>query len=151
MRFRAGDRVRVRRAGDDGLPFHQYGFVGGVAGPDGPAMVLLDDELGPVPIPLHDIEPIEVTTLELCLPDTDLCHDGALRRGLVAMWQAEAEQAGLALEQVVPMGDGVRDDVGSWALAELWAGGERFVLRASLLAHDPECLHVRATPYHWDS
>jgi hypothetical protein len=151
MKFRVGDRVKVRLEGDDGLPLVQYGFVGGVATPDGPALVLLDDELGSEVVPLCDIEPIEVTTLELCLPGTDLCGDNALRRGLVVMWQAEAEQAGLAVENVVPMGDGVLDDVGSWALAELWAGGERFVLRASMLANDPDMVHVRAVPHsHWD-
>jgi len=143
--------VRVRRTSEDGLPLVQYGFVGGVAGPDGPAMVLLDDELGPEVVALADIEAIGVTTLELRLAGTDLCQDSALRRGLVAMWQAEAEQAGLAVEGLVPMGDGVRDDVGSWALAELHAGGERFVLRASVIVDDPGMVHVRATPHpHWD-
>jgi len=128
-----------------------YGFVDEVAGPDGPAVVLLDDELGPVMVPLHELEPIEVTTLELCLPGTDLCQDSALRRGLVAMWQAEADQAGIAVEHLVPIGDGVCDNLGSWALADLSAGGERFVLRASLIMHDPGMVHVRATPHtHWD-
>jgi hypothetical protein len=141
----------VRRTGDDGLPLSQYGFVGGVAGPDGPAIVLLDDELGPEVVPFCDIEAIEVTTLELCLPGMDLCKDGALRRGLVGMWQAEADQAGIAVERVELMGDGVRDDVGSWALAELRAGGERFVLRASVVVDDPGMVRVRATPHsHWD-
>ena len=152
MKFRAGDRVRVRREGDDGLPQFCYGFIGSLAGPSGPATVLLDDELGPAVVVLTDIESIEVTTVELCLPGNDLCHDGALRRGLVAMWQAEADQAGLAVEDLVAKGDGVRDDVGSWALAELRAGGERFVLRASLVGTDPDMVHVRAVPYsHWDS
>jgi len=151
VRFRTGDRVRVRRETEDGLPLFQYGFVGGVAAPDGPAIVLLDDELGPEVVPFEDIQPIEVTTLELCLPGLDLCHDAALRRGLVAMWQAEAEQAGLAIECLEPMGDGVRDDVGSWALAQLQAGGERFVLRACLEMTEPQTVHVRATAHHWDS
>jgi hypothetical protein len=151
MRFRTGDRVRVTRTGDDGFPLVQYGFIDGLATPEGPALVLLDDEVGDVVVELGDLEAIEVTTLELRLPGPDLCQNGDLRRGLVAMWQAEADDAGIDVERLVPMGDGVRDDVGSWALAELSAGGERFVLRASLLLDDPGTVHVRATPHsHWD-
>lgn len=150
MTFRAGDRVRVRRTGDDGLPLYQYGFVGGIASPEGPALVMLDDELGPEVVPLEDLQTIAVTTLDLCLHGTDLYDDAALRRGLVAMWHAEADQAGIAVENLVIMGEGVRDDIGSWALAELSAGGERFVLRASVLANDPDMVHVRAVPHHWD-
>ncbi len=141
----------MRRTSDDGFPLMHYGFVGGLVGPEGPVMVLLDDELGTELVQLDEIESIEVTTLELCLPGTDLCQDSALRRGLVAMWQAEADQAGIAVEHLVPMGDGVCDDLGSWALADLSAGGERFVLRASLIVNDPGMVHVRATPHtHWD-
>jgi hypothetical protein len=141
----------VRQETDDGLPLYRYGFVGGIAAPDGPAQVFLDDELGEVTVPLSDLEVIEMTTLELCLPGVDLCQDAALRRGLVAMWQAEADQAGLAIEEVTPLGDGVRDDVGSWALAELRAAGDRFVLRASVGPVDPQMVRVRACPRHWDS
>jgi hypothetical protein len=151
VKFRTGDRVRVRRETEDGLPLYCYGFVGALAGPDGPVTVLLDDELGPEIVPLSELQPIGVTTLELCLPGLDLCHDAELRRGLVAMWQAEADQAGLAIEHLEPMGDGVRDDVGSWALAQLHAGGERFVLRACVEMNEPQSVHVRATPHHWDS
>jgi hypothetical protein len=151
VRFRTGDRVRLTRTGDDGFPLVSYGFIGGIARPDGPAMVLLDDEVGHVVAEFDDLELIEVSTLELRLPGPDLCQNRELRRGLVAMWQAEADAAGFAVEHVVPLGDGVRDDVGSWALAELSAGGERFVLRASLLMDDPGTVHVRATPHsHWD-
>jgi hypothetical protein len=149
--LRDGDRVRVKVVADDGFPSYRYGFVGGLVGPNGPATVLLDDELGPELVPLHHVEPVEVTTLDLELPGLDLCQDAALRRGLVAMWQAEAETAGLAVERVVPMGDGVRDDVGSWALAELTAGGERFVLRASSGGPDGGVIHVRASAHpHWE-
>ena len=150
MNFRAGDRVRVRRTGDDGLPLFRYGFVGGIATPEGPAIVMLDDELGPEVVPIDDLETIGVTTLELCLHGMDLYNDAGLRRGLVAMWHAEADQAGIAVENLIMMGEGVRDDIGSWALAELCAGGERFVLRASVLANDPDMVHVRAVPHHWD-
>ena len=55
-------------------------------------------ELGAEIVDFDDLETIEVTTLELCLPGPDLCCDVALRRGLVAMWQAEAELAGLELK-----------------------------------------------------
>lgn len=150
MNFRAGDRVRVRCTGDDGLPLFQYGFVDCIDGPRGPAIVLLDDELGAKVVAVDDLEHIAVTTLELCLHGMDLYHDAGLRRGLVAMWHAEADQAGIAVENLVLMGEGVRDDIGSWALAELCAGGERFVLRASVLANDPDMVHVRAVPHHWD-
>ena len=42
MTFSPGDRIRYECTGDDGLPLVRYGFVGGVAGSDGPVVVLLD-------------------------------------------------------------------------------------------------------------
>ena len=44
--FSFGDRVRWNTTGDDGWPLIRYGFVRSMAGPEGPAIVMLDGELG---------------------------------------------------------------------------------------------------------
>jgi hypothetical protein len=51
-------------------------------------------------------------------------HDPALRRGLVALWHAEADSAGIDVDSLHALGDGLRDSSESWALAELVAGLE---------------------------
>ena len=40
MTLSPGDRIRYECTGDDGLPLVRYGFVGGVAGSDGPVVVI---------------------------------------------------------------------------------------------------------------
>ena len=98
MTFGLGDRVRWATMGDDGLPLVRYGFVGGVAGERGPVMVMLDGELSGDVIDLDQLEPVSITNVELHLDGPDLIDDPELRRGLVHLWQAEAEQAGLDVD-----------------------------------------------------
>ncbi len=150
-RFRPGDRIRLATTGDDGFPLVRYGFIGGVAGSAGPVVVMLDGELGGDIVDLADVEGVMVTTVELRLAGTDLVDDPELRRGLVALWHAEADSAGLDVDSLHPIGDGMRDSSDSWALAELVAGGEHYVVRAVSLPGEPDIVRVRADPANfWD-
>jgi hypothetical protein len=153
MNLGAGDRVRVTSDGDDGLPLVRYGFIGGIAGPHGPVMVMLDGEIGSAVVELCDVQAVSITTVELCLTGDDLMDDPDLRRGLVGLWSAEADSAGLDVDSLHALGDGtgLRDSSDSWALAELTAGGESYVVRAFHLPNEPETVRVRADrPNRWD-
>jgi hypothetical protein len=151
MSLRPGDRIRVEEVGDDGFPTIRYGFVGGLAGRDGPVVVMLDGELGGDICDLSQVRPVSVTTVELSLSGTDLVAEPDLRRGLLALWQAEADTAGLAVDAVHPLGDGLRDSSDSWVLAELTTGGEQSVVRAVQLPNEPDVVRIRADrPNRWD-
>lgn len=131
MSFAPGDRVRHESVDGDGLPLVHYGFVDEVRD-DGTVVVLLDVELGCVPLPVDELVQVEVTTVELLLDGRDLVDDPELRRGLISLWRAEADDAGLGIEAVHPLDrcEGRCNQQERWCLAELEAGGERYVLRA---------------------
>ncbi len=139
--------------GDDGLPLVRYGFVGGVSSAAiGPVAVsvMLDGELGVQEFDLRNVELVTVTTLELTLRGLDLIEDPSLRRGLVAMWRAEAEQAGLDVDGLHPFGEGVLESTDRWALGEVQTGGNSYVLRATAAQHDSDVVSVRADrPLAW--
>ena len=144
-RFQHGDRVRVETIGDDGLPLVRYGFVGGLVGERGPVVVMLDGDLkNDTIVDRSEIKPVTITNLELRLQGTDLLDDPALRQGLVNLWSAEAEEAGLAIGTLTCIGAGVRDSREGYALAELFAGGEQYVLRAMRESNGSEYVRVRA-------
>jgi hypothetical protein len=147
--------VRVETTGDDGFPVVKYGFVGGLTGSSehsGPIVVMLDGELGGDVIDPCCVQPVSITNVELRLTGDDLMTEPALRRGLVALWHAEADSAGLDVDALHPLGDGLRDSSDSWALAELMAGGEQYVVRAFCLPHEPDVVRVRADrPNRWDA
>jgi hypothetical protein len=154
MTFRPGDRVRVETIGDDGLPVVRYGFVGGLAAPvglhsDQGVSVMLDGVLAAAVIPRSRLQVLSVTNVEFSLSGSDLMSDRLLRRGLVGLWQAEADSAGIDVGGLQPLGDGLRDSSDSWALAEMVAGGERYVVRAFQLPGDPDTVHVRADLNRW--
>jgi len=143
--FQPGDRVRWLTIGDDGLPLTRYGFVGGVNGDASRVAVMLDGELkGDRVISLEELVPVEITTVELRLEGNDLLNDPSLRQGLVNLWWAEADQAGLEIRDITPLGTGVRDVGDSYALAELRAAGQAWVLRAAPDAAAPDTICVRA-------
>ena len=144
MNFSPGDRIRYECEGDDGLPLVRYGFIGGVAGQGGPVVVMLDGELGGDVVNVADVQHVTVTTVELRLHGTDLVDDPELRRGLVSLWHAEADTAGLDIDALHSIGDGECDAPGGWCLAELLTGGERYVLRAERCTVDPEMVRVHA-------
>jgi hypothetical protein len=166
--FQHGDRVRVQSTGDDGFPLIRYGFVGGAAGDGEPVVVMLDDELrGSMVVDLSQIQPVTVTTVELRLDGSDLLHDPALRQGLVNLWHAEAEQAGLEIDSIHPihsgpigsspidsahMRSGARDSSEGYALAELVTGGEHYVLRAVCEPNESDVVRVRADRHtRWET
>ncbi len=144
MTFGLGDRVRWATTGDDGLPLVRYGFVGGVAGESGPVMVMLDGELNGDVVDLEQLEPVTITNVELQLDGPDLIDDPNLRRGLVHLWQAEAEQAGLDVDSMERLGAGQQLPDQSWSLAALTSGGERYVVRAMRHDLDPQVVRIRA-------
>ena len=152
MMYRPGDRVRFETTGDDGWPLIRYGFVGGVSGNGGPIVVMLDGELTGDVVNRSELQPVSITSIELCLRGADLIDDPDLRKGLVALWHAEADTAGLDVDSLHPLGDGLRDSNDSWALAELVAGGEQYVVRAFRLPNEPDIVRVRADrPNRWDT
>ncbi len=144
MTLNPGDRVRYECTGDDGLPLVRYGFVGGLSGHGGPVVVMLDGELGGDVVNLDDLQPVTVLTVELILHGTDLLDEPELRRGLVSLWHAEADTAGLDIDALEVLGDGRCDDGGLWCLAELHSGDERYVLRAMRCDREPDTVRVRA-------
>ncbi len=67
-----------------------------------------------------------------------------LRQGLVNLWVAEAETAGLEIASLHCIGTGVRDSSDGYALAELSSGGEQYVLRATCAPTTTKSVMVRA-------
>jgi len=137
-----GDRVRVSQLGDGGIPEVRYGWVEQVD--QLLATVLFDGELRTETVHLGTVQPVEVTTVQLVLPGRDLLDDIELRRGLVKMWQAEADLAGLAVDALVPFGDGSLLSIDRYALGEVTAGSDSYVLVAGLSPTDHPTVCVRA-------
>ncbi len=147
MTMQPGDRVRWLTTDDHGLPITRYGFVGGVNGDESRVAVMLDGELkGDTVIEFDQLAPVTITNVELRLDGADLLDDPSLRQGLVNLWTAEADQAGLEIREVSPLGTGVREAGDCFALAELRAAGKQWVLKAlpDDARHDTIC--VRANP-----
>jgi hypothetical protein len=140
--FQPGDRVRWESLGDDGFPVVRYGFVGGSNGDRSRVAVMLDGELkGDTVVDLDQLEPVTITNIELRLHGADLLSEQNLRQGLVNLWAAEADQAGLevrSLEYLGPQGWGTSSD--GCALAELRSGGQHYILRATIPVEDTICV-----------
>ncbi len=162
MRLNTGDRVRVRRTDGDGIDHMVYGYLDRIDHEKGYAFVFVDDELRASHCVLGDVDPVEIITVEVRFDSSELClalaHNPPLRRGLVFMWQAEAELAGISVERLEFLGDdgnGLHDHVDSWALASLMAGGEQFWLRMWTRVPTPDSpdgfVRVCAEPQHWES
>ena len=130
--YRHGDRIRYATTDGDGFPIVRYGFIGGVTDANGPVVVMLDGELGGDVVELDKIEPVHICNVTLRLDGSDLIEDPSLRPGLVNLWQAEAEDAGLQIAAIHPIesGVGLRDSSEGYALAELTAAGDQYTLRA---------------------
>ena len=150
MTFQAGDRVRWQSTGDDGLPLIRYGFVGYYDG-NGHVTVMLDGDLtGDTVVDLSQLAAVSITSVELCLSGADLLDDPSLRQGLVNLWSAEVDEAGLEIRALERLGTGVKESDDGFALAQLWAGSEQYVLRASR-DDTGETVVVRAdAPRIWD-
>ncbi|MEM1334253.1 MAG: hypothetical protein AAGG08_12425 [Actinomycetota bacterium] len=129
----------------------RYGFVGDTRDDDGPVVVMLDGELGGDLVALHEIQPVHICNVTLHLAGSDLLDDPGLRQGLVSLWQAEAEEAGIQIGALHPIGTGVRDSSEGYALAELSSGGEQYVLRATASAMGSDAISVHADrPNRWE-
>ncbi len=98
--------------------------------------MMLDGELkGNILVHMDDIALVSITNIELRLTGCDLLEDPAMRQGLVHLWSAEADQAGLDVGSVryvssesstftsVPFG-------GAVPLAEVNSGGQQYLLAA---------------------
>src|SRR5690606_37370868 len=110
MMLQPGDRVRWETVDPDGFPVVRYGFVGGSNGDGSKVAVMLDGDLkGDRVVDLHQLEPVTITSVELRLEGADLLDDPSLRQGLVNLWTAEADQAGLEIRSIDCLGTGVRD------------------------------------------
>lgn len=145
--FEPGDRVRWLTTGDDGFPLIRYGFVGGTNGDHTRVAVMLDGELkGNHVISLDELAPVEITTVELRLHGADLLDDPSLRQGLVNLWSAEADQAGLEIDAIGPLEFEPCEGDDCYDLAELRAAGQAWVLHALRDEHAPGTICVRANP-----
>lgn len=151
MRFETGDRVVQKLLDDDGLPRTRYGTVGGVLTPGGPIVVMFDDVLGGDILEADQVELVLITTIELQLDGVDLAADPDLRQGLAAMWLAELERSGLAVDSHFLLGAGLRDSSDTWALAEVNAHGATYIVRVHTDPNSPGVVRVRADqPNRWD-
>ncbi|MFK7917134.1 MAG: hypothetical protein AB8G14_03570 [Ilumatobacter sp.] len=149
--FNHGDRVRHETIGDDGFPLVRYGFVGGQTHGDGPVVVMLDGELGGDVVDLCTLQPVDISTVTLTLSGSDLLDDLLLREGLVKLWHAEAEDAGLQIAGLHPVETGLslRDTSEGVALAELVTADEQYVLRATRCNGDDAVVIAASRPNRW--
>lgn len=130
--FNHGDRIRYATTGDDGFPLVRYGFVGGQTHDSGPVVVMLDGELGGDVVDLDQIEPVHISNVTLRLTGTDLLGDEQLRHGLVSLWRAEADEAGLQIGAIKALeNDGQAASTACYTLAQVRAAGEYYLLRAT--------------------
>ncbi len=149
MSYQPGDRVRWDTTADDGLPLVRYGFVGSAGAGDGRVTVMFDGDLkSTVMVPIDDIALVSITTVELRLTGCDLLDDPAMRQGLVHLWSAEADQAGLDVgavtfvtsDSITSTTNGHADSV---PLAQVHSGGQQYLLHAR--PHPPiDTIFVRA-------
>ncbi len=144
MTFQPGDRVRWQTTGEDGLPLVRYGFVGaGVH--NGEVRVMFDGQLkSNTLLPADDIAHVHVTNIELRVTGIDLLADPAMCQGLVHLWSAEADEAGLDLGPIRLLPHHTRGDTMPVPLAHVEAGGVHYVLQACPARDDMVC--VRAAP-----
>lgn len=143
MMFEHGDRVRCTTTGDDGLPLVRYGFVRSMLSETGPVVVMFDGEISTEIVETVTVVSVSITSIELQLDGSDLLDDPDLRRGLMPLWQAEAESAGLDVDSVIAH-DARQETAHCWSLASLMSGGEHYVLRALRVTDNPDVVHVRA-------
>lgn len=129
MNYESGDRVRVERLGDDGLPLVRYGFVSGQNVGGGPVAVMLDGELHPKVFATAAVRLVTLTNVELRLAGNDLLDEPSLRHGLLALWQAEVDNAGLVIEEIARVECTCWHEY-EWPLAELLSCGDRYLLLA---------------------
>ncbi len=129
--FRQGDRVRYATTDDNGFELVRYGFVGAVSAL-GAVIVLFDDELGGDAVNADQLELVDICSVTLKLTGSDLLDDPILRPGLVNLWRAEADDAGLEISDLHPIEVDVseRDATGEMRLANITTADHQYTLRA---------------------
>lgn len=142
--FNHGDRIRYATTDDDGFPVVRYGFVGGVADDAGPIVIMLDGEIKGDVVEANTIEPVHISNVSLTLGGIDLLDDPNLRQGLLNLWIAEAETAGLQIGSMQAMGSGIPHDGNGYTLAELSSAGEPYELRVHPCLSDLEAITIHA-------
>ena len=80
-------------------------------------------------VDLAELEPVHISNVTLKLVCADLLEDPESRHGLVNLWRAEAEEAGLQIAASEPA-DGRLDDREGYLLATITAAGEDYLLCA---------------------
>ena len=102
-------------------------------------------------VDLDTIEQVSICNVTLKLEGSDLLDDPSLRPGLINLWQAEAEDAGLQIAAVHPLqtGIGLRDSSEGYALAELTAAGDQYMLRATRCTTEDAVLIQAGRPNRW--
>lgn len=149
--YQSGDRIRYETVDEDGFPLVRYGFVGGDVDDDGPVTVMLDGELSGDVVEVETLVPVHIGSVSLTLDGRDLLDDPSLRQGLVRLWMAEAEDAGLQIASIHPIGTGVRDSSEGYVLAELNTCDEYYVLKAITCPERADAIVVHADrPSRWD-
>jgi len=151
MMLRTGDRVRVR-CSDGDVTASRYGYIDRIVASRTHAFVFLDDEIRARHVPVVDIVPVHVSTVDVYIADELLQRgevpESAVRGELIRRWGWEADDAGLNLEGLVTLGDGTYADLDTWALAELNAGGAHYLLRAHFGCSTPRIVHIHAVPHY---
>ena len=151
MMLRTGDRVRVRCSDGDVIAF-RYGYVERIVSARTHALVFLDDEIRARHVPVDDIVPVHVSTVDVFIADALLDRgtlpESTVRRELIRRWGWEADDAGLDVEGVIALGEGAYADLDTWALAELNAGGAHYLLRAHFGCSEPRTVHIHAVPHY---
>ena len=145
--FSHGDRVRYATTADDGFPLVRYGFVGGMTDHDGPVVVMLDGELGGDIVDAAQLEPVHISNVTLTLSCADFLDDPELRHGLVNLWRAEAEEAGLQIVSIEPIDGPVELPEGaqSHLLGHINAAGENYRLCAVASSTDDNTIVLQAS------
>ena len=109
-------------------------------------MVMLDGELSGDVIQLDQLESVTILNVKLHLHGRDLIEDPELRRGLVHLWRAEAESAGLDVDHLDSLGTG-EEAMPGWALGAVTSGGQEYLVKAlPSLARRADHLHPRRVP-----
>lgn len=148
MPYRNGDRVQMRTMDDDGLAIVRYGTVGADQSASEPVAVIFDDARGGDTIDAAHLEPVSLDSVALWVSGLDVQRDPDLRRGLAAMWRAEAESAGLSIPAMFPLGStdhpGIGDGADSWLLAEFGTLSGTWVVRSTVDPGSPDTVVIRA-------
>ena len=145
MTFQPGDRVRWQTTGEGGLPLVRYGFVGaGVH--NGEVRVMLDGQLkGTTLLPAAALAHVHIPNVELQVAGTDILTDPEMCQGLVHLWSAEADEAGLDLGPIRLLPHDARNGTTvPVPLAHVEAGGVHYLLQACPARGDT--VFVKAAP-----